>query len=146
MTETLAQKVCTPCRGGIPPLPPDEVARYARQLQDWAVKDDARRIERTYRFGNFREIVIFRGDPEDGDRFRVALSQASGKFHCRESFIDCVKRTSEQTCLLTGDDRDEHRSRLVEAIDYPLSPAGVAVGIHHSIDFGRLGFDARHQG
>src|SRR5829696_4542225 len=59
MTETLAQKVCTPCRGGIPPLPPDEVARYARQLQNWAVKDEARRIERTYRFGNFREALAF---------------------------------------------------------------------------------------
>ncbi len=59
MTETLVQKVCTPCRGGIPPLPPDEVARYASQLQDWVVKDDARRIERTYRFGNFREALDF---------------------------------------------------------------------------------------
>ena len=49
MTEALAQKVCTPCRGGIPPLSPDEVARYAIQLPDWAVKDEARRIERAYR-------------------------------------------------------------------------------------------------
>ena len=57
MTETLAQKACTPCRGGIPPLPPEEVARYAGQFQDWAVKDDARRIERTCRFGNFREAL-----------------------------------------------------------------------------------------
>src|SRR5215210_5113082 len=59
MTETLAQKVCTPCWGGIPPLPPEEVARYADQLQDWAVKDSARRIERTYRFGDFREALAF---------------------------------------------------------------------------------------
>ena len=59
MIETLAQKACTPCQGGIPPLPPEEVARYASQLPDWAVKDEARRIERTYRFGNFREALAF---------------------------------------------------------------------------------------
>src|SRR3954470_13949396 len=58
MTETLVQKVCTPCRGGIPALSPDEVARYASQLPDWAV-EHARRIERTYRFGNFREALAF---------------------------------------------------------------------------------------
>jgi hypothetical protein len=57
MIETLAQKVCTPCRGGIPPLTPEEVARYASQLPGWAVKDEARRIERMYRFGNFREAL-----------------------------------------------------------------------------------------
>ena len=59
MAETLAQKICTPCRGGIPPLTPEEVAQYATQLQDWAVKDESRRIERTYRFGNFREALAF---------------------------------------------------------------------------------------
>ena len=59
MAETLTQKVCTPCQGGIPPLTPEEVARYASQLQDWAVKDEAHRIERAYRFGNFREALAF---------------------------------------------------------------------------------------
>jgi 4a-hydroxytetrahydrobiopterin dehydratase len=59
MAETLTQKVCTPCQGGIPPLTPEEVARYAGQLQNWAVKDEARRIERAYRFGNFREALAF---------------------------------------------------------------------------------------
>src|SRR4051812_18488309 len=57
MIETLAQKVCTPCRGGIPPLTPEEAARYASQLPGWAVKDEARRIERTYRFGDFHEAL-----------------------------------------------------------------------------------------
>jgi 4a-hydroxytetrahydrobiopterin dehydratase len=59
MAETLAQKICTPCRGGIPPLTPEEAAQYAGQLQDWAVKDESRRLERTYRFGNFREALAF---------------------------------------------------------------------------------------
>ena len=59
MAETLAEKICTPCRGGIPPLTPEAVAQYAPQLQDWAVKDESRRIERTYRLGNFREALAF---------------------------------------------------------------------------------------
>lgn len=59
MTGTLAQKVCTPCRGGIPPLAPEEAARYAGQVPDWALKDNGLRIERTFRFGNFREALAF---------------------------------------------------------------------------------------
>ena len=28
MTETLAEKTCTPCRGGVPPLGRDEALRF----------------------------------------------------------------------------------------------------------------------
>ncbi len=59
MTETLAQKTCTPCRGGIPPLARDEAARFQAQAPDWQLRDDARRIERTFRFPNFREALAF---------------------------------------------------------------------------------------
>ena len=38
MAETLAQKLCTPCRVGIPPLAPEEAARYASQVPNWALK------------------------------------------------------------------------------------------------------------
>ena len=31
MTETLAEKTCTPCRGGIPPLTRDEAQRLQAQ-------------------------------------------------------------------------------------------------------------------
>ena len=31
MTETLAEKTCTPCRGGIPPLTRDEAQRFQAQ-------------------------------------------------------------------------------------------------------------------
>jgi hypothetical protein len=31
MTETLAEKICTPCRGGIPPLARDEAPRLQAQ-------------------------------------------------------------------------------------------------------------------
>src|SRR6186997_1595257 len=46
MAETLVEKVCTPCRGGVPPLP--------RELAD-----DARLLRRTFRLANFREALAF---------------------------------------------------------------------------------------
>jgi 4a-hydroxytetrahydrobiopterin dehydratase len=60
MTDSaLAEKACTPCRGGVPPLSPEEAAGYRSQAPDWALLDDATRIERTYRFKNFREALAF---------------------------------------------------------------------------------------
>jgi pterin-4a-carbinolamine dehydratase len=59
MSETLAEKTCTPCRGGIPPLTRDEALRLQEQAPDWELRYDARRIERTFRFRNFREALGF---------------------------------------------------------------------------------------
>ena len=58
MTETLAEKTCTPCRGGIPPLT-REAQRLQAQAPDWQLADDAHRIERTFRFRNFQELLTF---------------------------------------------------------------------------------------
>jgi len=59
MTETLAEKTCTPCRGGIPPLTREEAERFRAQASDWELRDDAHRIERTFRFRSFREAGAF---------------------------------------------------------------------------------------
>ena len=59
MTETLAEKTCTPCRGGVPPLARDEAQRFQAQAPDWELGDDAHRIQRTFRFRNFREALAF---------------------------------------------------------------------------------------
>ncbi|MBO0735882.1 MAG: 4a-hydroxytetrahydrobiopterin dehydratase [Alphaproteobacteria bacterium] len=59
MPLTLAEKSCTPCRGGIPPLNEEEAAAYHQQAPDWSLLDQARRIERTYRFKNFGEAFGF---------------------------------------------------------------------------------------
>jgi len=59
MTATLAEKTCAPCRGGIPPLTRDEAQRFQAQVPDWELGDDARRIERTFRFRNFLEALAF---------------------------------------------------------------------------------------
>jgi 4a-hydroxytetrahydrobiopterin dehydratase len=57
--QDLAQKTCTPCQGGIPPLTAEEAEGYRVQAPDWALLDDGRRIERTYRFKDFREAWGF---------------------------------------------------------------------------------------
>jgi 4a-hydroxytetrahydrobiopterin dehydratase len=61
MTDGLADKVCTPCRGGVPPLTHEEAERYLNLVRNWELLDDARLIRRTYRFGNFREALAFAG-------------------------------------------------------------------------------------
>jgi 4a-hydroxytetrahydrobiopterin dehydratase len=50
MTETLAEKKCTPCRGGVPPLTLAEAERFRSHTPDWELRDDSDRIERTFRF------------------------------------------------------------------------------------------------
>jgi 4a-hydroxytetrahydrobiopterin dehydratase len=55
----LAEKTCTPCRGGVPPLTRDEAERLGAQAPEWNLADDAHRLERTFRFRNFREALSF---------------------------------------------------------------------------------------
>jgi 4a-hydroxytetrahydrobiopterin dehydratase len=55
----LADKTCTPCRGGVPPLTPEEAESYRAQAPDWSLLDGATRIERTYRFKDFRAAFAF---------------------------------------------------------------------------------------
>ena len=59
MPVALAEKSCTPCRGGIPPLTEAEAAAYHKQARNWELRDQATRIERTYRFKNFAEALGF---------------------------------------------------------------------------------------
>jgi len=50
---------CVPCRGGIPPLTPGEIAPYLEDLgNDWRVVDD-HHLEKTFRFRDFREALDF---------------------------------------------------------------------------------------
>ena len=59
MPLALAERSCTPCRGGITPLTEEEAAGYRMQAPDWKLLDEAKRIERTYRFKNFGEAFRF---------------------------------------------------------------------------------------
>jgi 4a-hydroxytetrahydrobiopterin dehydratase len=59
MATTLAERNCTPCRGGIPPLTADEAEGLRAQTPDWSLCDQGTRIERAYRFRNFAEAFGF---------------------------------------------------------------------------------------
>src|ERR1700680_4917813 len=59
MTEALASKTCTPCRGGIPPLTREQAELFHAQAPDWQLAEEAHRIERSFRFRNFREALTF---------------------------------------------------------------------------------------
>jgi len=60
MTEAvLAQRKCTPCRGGVPPLLPDEVQSLLPQATGWSATDGDTKIAGEYRFKNFRQTLDF---------------------------------------------------------------------------------------
>ena len=59
MTEGLASKSCTPCRGEIPPLTHEQAELFHAQVPDWQLAEEAHRIERSFRFRNFREALTF---------------------------------------------------------------------------------------
>ena len=56
---TLTDKTCVPCRGGTPPLTPDQAAAYRGEAPAWALTHDATRIERDFKFANFAEAIAF---------------------------------------------------------------------------------------
>ncbi|MDX1503853.1 MAG: 4a-hydroxytetrahydrobiopterin dehydratase [Thermoanaerobaculia bacterium] len=58
MTE-LADKECIPCKGGVPPLEGDELARLADELGGgWKVVDE-HHLEKLYRFPDFQQALDF---------------------------------------------------------------------------------------
>jgi 4a-hydroxytetrahydrobiopterin dehydratase len=59
MTETLVEKTCSPCRGGIQPLTRGEDEELLPQAPEWTLMDSAHRIEKTFRFGSFQEALAF---------------------------------------------------------------------------------------
>jgi 4a-hydroxytetrahydrobiopterin dehydratase len=60
MTEALASKTCTPCRGGIPPLTREQAELFHAQAPDWQLAEEAHRIERSFRFAiSARRLLSF---------------------------------------------------------------------------------------
>ena len=58
MVSELASKECVPCRGGVPPLPPDQTAELLRQIEGWSVENN-HYITRTYEFPDFVHALAF---------------------------------------------------------------------------------------
>jgi 4a-hydroxytetrahydrobiopterin dehydratase len=54
----LTEKTCVPCRGGVPPLAGDEARHFLAQTPGWELRE-GKRIERTFKFKNFRDALAF---------------------------------------------------------------------------------------
>ncbi len=55
----LASRDCVPCRGGVPPLAGEELARLHRELGEaWTVVD-GHHLEREFSFPDFAEALAF---------------------------------------------------------------------------------------
>ena len=68
MTEALASKTCTPCRGGIPPLTREHAELFHAQARQLA--EEAHRIGRSFRFRNFRGAYLPSKYPRINSRLR----------------------------------------------------------------------------
>jgi 4a-hydroxytetrahydrobiopterin dehydratase len=56
---SLADRKCEPCRGSVPPLKGEALRQLQSELGgDWQLVDE-QRLERTYRFRNFRQALDF---------------------------------------------------------------------------------------
>lgn len=51
----LAQKTCTPCQGGVPRLQAPEAEALLAQIPGWELTCNHTKIEREWKFSNFRE-------------------------------------------------------------------------------------------
>ena len=59
MSNELAGKTCTPCRGGTPPMPEADAIRLQTSTPEWMLLRSATRIERTFRFPDFKAALAF---------------------------------------------------------------------------------------
>lgn len=53
----LTSKKCTPCQGGIPPMTQEIAEKYLKEASNWELRDDATKLKRTFKFGNFIDAL-----------------------------------------------------------------------------------------
>jgi 4a-hydroxytetrahydrobiopterin dehydratase len=78
---SLADRPCVPCRGGVPPLGPEQVAPLLAQLDAWTVVDN-HHLEKTYRLPNFAralELVNAIGAIAEAENHHPDLTLAWGR-------------------------------------------------------------------
>lgn len=56
---SLSQKTCTPCQGGIDPLPLNAAEALLPQAPGWQLLENARRLERRFSFKTFAAALAF---------------------------------------------------------------------------------------
>jgi len=65
---------------------------------------------------NFGEVVVFGGEPEDGDGVVATRSEIGGEADDGERFVETVGGAGEEADLLPGDDGDGAGSEAVEIV------------------------------
>ena len=56
--DDLASKNCVPCRGGVPPLAGEELAKLSKQVPQWNVIN-GHHITRAFKFPDFKQALAF---------------------------------------------------------------------------------------
>jgi 4a-hydroxytetrahydrobiopterin dehydratase len=108
MTETLASKTCTPCRGGIPPLTREQAEVFHAQAPDWQLPEEVNRIERSFRFRNFREALTFVQEigelaEAEGHHPNISFGWGNATVSLQTKKIkDCMRTTSSWPPRLTA--------------------------------------------
>ncbi len=59
LNNDLKYKKCVPCEGGVKPLTPDEYGAYLRSELDGWMDVNEKKIEKEYKFKNFKEAIVF---------------------------------------------------------------------------------------
>ena len=82
MEQALAEKQCTACVGGMAALRPEEIKGLTADLdKDWKVIDNLR-LEREFRFKDFREALAFTnslGEIAEAENHHPDISLSWGK-------------------------------------------------------------------
>lgn len=55
----LVNQKCVPCEGGVKPLTLEEAKPYLDNVKDWKVEEDGKKIERKFKFKDFKEALSF---------------------------------------------------------------------------------------
>ncbi len=55
----LEKMTCVPCQGGVDPIDVETARNRLNQIPGWALVEDGKRLERTFRFADFAEANVF---------------------------------------------------------------------------------------
>ena len=58
VAETLANKRCVPCEGGVPKLTADEIAPLLAQIDGWTV-EGGQKLKKSFAFPDFAQALAF---------------------------------------------------------------------------------------
>jgi 4a-hydroxytetrahydrobiopterin dehydratase len=56
---TLSEKTCVPCRGGIPPLTEEKARELGAETPEWTLAENGTRLFRRFEFADFKAAMEF---------------------------------------------------------------------------------------